>query len=167
MIIDSLYYINVSSQAIRGAGASFGIVTEFVFATHPEPGPSIRYSYTFKFVIFFSHSRWLFESDFVVCRLGNAQGLAKTFTKWQSFISTPNLDRKFASTLTVTPVGIIISGAISFTAVLVKHQLFIHPLLRYLFWYSCWIWCPQYWSSIWSCVFDQSWCYRRLVRYST
>ena len=69
---------------------------------------------------FFSHSKWLFESDFVVCRLGNAQGLAKTFTKWQSFISTPNLDRKFASILTVTPIGIIISGAITFTAVLVK-----------------------------------------------
>jgi len=76
--------------AIRGAGASYGIVTEFVFVTHPEPGPTVRYSYTFE--------------------LGNAQDLAKTFAKWQSFISTPNLDRKLASTLTVTPVGIIIAG---------------------------------------------------------
>lgn len=39
-----------SHKAIRGAGASIGIVTEFVFITHPEPGPSVRYSYTFKSV---------------------------------------------------------------------------------------------------------------------
>ena len=72
-----------------------------------------------------------FESDFVVCRLESAQELAKTFAKWQSFISTPNLDRKLATTLTITPVGIVISGAISFAAVLVKKsQLFIYPLLR-------------------------------------
>ena len=55
-----------------------------------------------------------FESDFVVCRLGSAQDLAKTFAKWQSFVSIPNLDRKLASTLTVTPAGIVIAGAISF-----------------------------------------------------
>ena len=46
--------------------------------------------------------------------MGNAQGLAETFAKWQSFISTPDLDRKLASTLTVTPVGIVITGAIFF-----------------------------------------------------
>jgi hypothetical protein len=44
--------------------------------------------------------------------LGSAQDFAKTFAKWQSFISTPNLDRKLASTLTVTPAGILIAGAI-------------------------------------------------------
>jgi len=76
--------------AIRGAAASFGIVTEFVFVTHPEPSSTIIYSYDFE--------------------LGSAQALAKTFAKWQSLISTPNLDRKFSSTLTVTPVGILISG---------------------------------------------------------
>ena len=52
--------------------------------------------------------------------MGNAQSLAKTFAKWQSFISNPDLDRKFASTLTITTVGIVITGAISFAAVLVK-----------------------------------------------
>lgn len=46
-----------SSQAIRGAGASFGIVTEFVFETHPEPGSTVRYSYTFKSVISILHFR--------------------------------------------------------------------------------------------------------------
>ena len=128
------YIIFIFSQAIRGAGASFGIVTEFVFVTHPEPGPTVRYSYTFKSVISILHFEMAFESDFVKCRLGSAQDLAETFSKWQSFVSTPNLDRKLASTLTVTPVGIVIAGAISFA---VKKRLFIYSLLRYLLWYSC------------------------------
>lgn len=33
-------------QAIRGAAASFGIVTEFVFQTNPEPPSTVQYSYT-------------------------------------------------------------------------------------------------------------------------
>ncbi|KAF8804100.1 FAD-binding domain-containing protein [Phlegmacium glaucopus] len=76
--------------AIRGAAASFGIVTEFVFETHPEPASTIRYSYTFTF--------------------GDHKDFAKTFAKWQSFISTPDLDRKLATTITLTPVGMVISG---------------------------------------------------------
>jgi len=76
--------------SIRGAGASFGIVTEFVFITHPEPGPIVRYSYTFK--------------------LESTQELAQTLAKWQSLVSTSDLDRKFASTLSVTSVGILITG---------------------------------------------------------
>ena len=48
-----------SSQAIRGAGASYGIVTEFVFITHPEPGSTVHYSYNFTSVTFILHSRRL------------------------------------------------------------------------------------------------------------
>ena len=44
--------------------------------------------------------------------MGDHQELAKTFANWQSVISDPNLDRKLASTLTVTPVGIVIAGTI-------------------------------------------------------
>ena len=105
-----------------------------------------------------------FESDFVVSR--SAQDLAKTFSKWQSFVSNPNLDRKFSSTLNLTPAGMVITGAISFAAVFVRSQLLTYLLLRYLLWYSCRIWYPQYWSSIWSCIFDQSRGRRRLVRFS-
>ena len=46
--------------------------------------------------------------------------MAKTFAKWQSVISTPNLDRKLTSTLSITPAGIVITGAIFFAVVLVK-----------------------------------------------
>jgi FAD/FMN-containing dehydrogenase len=90
--------------AIRGAEVSIGsIVTEFVFITHPEPGTTVRFSYTFK--------------------SGNAQALAETFAKWQSFISnTPNLDRKLALILIVTPAGIVISGAVFFVALLFSYQ---------------------------------------------
>ncbi|KIM38539.1 Glucooligosaccharide oxidase [Hebeloma cylindrosporum] len=76
--------------AIRGAAASFGIVTEFVFQTNPEPPSTVQYSYTFV--------------------IGDYRTLAKTFSKWQNFISQPNLDRKLASTLTVTPIGLVVSG---------------------------------------------------------
>ena len=46
--------------------------------------------------------------------------MAETFAKWQSVVSNPNLDRKFSSTLIVTPAGIVITGAISSAAVLEK-----------------------------------------------
>jgi hypothetical protein len=32
---------------MRGAGASFGIVTEFVIETYPEPESTLGYGYTF------------------------------------------------------------------------------------------------------------------------
>jgi len=101
--------------AIRGAGASIGIVTEFVFITHPEPGPTVRYSFTFK--------------------LASAQGLAETFAKWQSFISNPDLDRRFASILTVSPVGIVIAGTyfgtrVEYDALNVEAQLGSGSLIK-------------------------------------
>jgi len=76
--------------AIRGAGASFGIVTEFVFQTRPEPPSTVQYAFNFE--------------------IGAYRVLAQTFSKWQSIISQPDLDRKFASQLLITPVGLIITG---------------------------------------------------------
>jgi hypothetical protein len=76
--------------AIRGAGASFGIVTEFKVRTEPAPGTAVQYSYTFGF--------------------GDTTARANLFQDWQSFISNPNLTRKFASILTILPGTIVISG---------------------------------------------------------
>ncbi|KAJ7272717.1 hypothetical protein B0H12DRAFT_1066940 [Mycena haematopus] len=65
--------------AVKGAAASFGIVTEFVFMTHPEPTNIIQYSYK------------------IESRLGNHADMASTFHTWQSIIADPALDRKLAS----------------------------------------------------------------------
>lgn len=77
--------------AIRGAAAGFGIVSEFKFRTHPEPGNNVQYSFNFGAL--------------------DAKSKAQAFLKWQELISDPSLSRKFASTVTVTQdLGMVISG---------------------------------------------------------
>ncbi|KAJ7118607.1 hypothetical protein C8R46DRAFT_1260938 [Mycena filopes] len=76
--------------AAKGAAASFGIVTEFVFLTHPEPPNAIVYSYKLQLR---SHS-----------------ALAPTFSAWQSIVADPSLDRKLASEVIIFELGMIISG---------------------------------------------------------
>ncbi|KAJ7035579.1 hypothetical protein C8F04DRAFT_511931 [Mycena alexandri] len=76
--------------AIKGAAASFGIVTEFVVLTHPEPTSVVRYSYTLQ--------------------LGKHADLAPTFAAWQKLVSDPSLDRKLATEVVVFELGMIISG---------------------------------------------------------
>ncbi|KAJ7105109.1 hypothetical protein C8R43DRAFT_1100144 [Mycena crocata] len=76
--------------AVKGAAASFGIVTEFVVKTHPEPPSVLRYSYTLQ--------------------LGKHADLAPTFATWQSIVADPALDRKLATEVVVFELGMIISG---------------------------------------------------------
>ncbi|KAJ7089854.1 hypothetical protein B0H15DRAFT_274600 [Mycena belliarum] len=76
--------------AVKGAAASFGIVTEFVFLTRPEPPNAVIYSYTLK--------------------LGKHSGLAATFAAWQDIVADPMLDRKLASQVVIFELGMIISG---------------------------------------------------------
>ncbi|KAJ7708857.1 hypothetical protein B0H17DRAFT_1191356 [Mycena rosella] len=76
--------------AVKGAAASFGIVTEFVFMTHPEPPNAVIYSYTLE--------------------LGEHTSLAPTFAAWQDIVADPTLDRKLASEVIVFELGMIISG---------------------------------------------------------
>lgn len=76
--------------AIKGAGASFGIVTEFKVRTEPAPGSAVQYSYTFN--------------------LGEARSNADLFKEWQPLISDPTLSRKFASVFTVSHNSIVVSG---------------------------------------------------------
>lgn len=75
---------------MKGAAASFGIVTEFKVVTHPAPGEAVQYSYTFA------------QRPY--------SGLAPRFKAWQTLISDPNLSRKFASQVVITEIGMIISG---------------------------------------------------------
>jgi FAD/FMN-containing dehydrogenase len=76
--------------AIRGAGASFGIVTNFHVNTHPDPGATVAYSYNLT--------------------IGDAKLQADAFKAWQKLISDPNLTWKFSSQFIVFPVGSLING---------------------------------------------------------
>lgn len=76
--------------AIRGAAASFGVVTEFKFQTAAEPGEMVQYNYNIT--------------------LGSGDVLAKTFKAWNKLVSDPDLSHKFASLLTIFDGGISISG---------------------------------------------------------
>ncbi|PSR83914.1 FAD binding domain-containing protein [Coniella lustricola] len=78
--------------AIRGAGASFGIVTEFVMDTEPEPGSVIQYT--------FDLSR------------SNAQDShASVYMQWQDLIGDPDLDRRFGTQLLFSALGTIMTGS--------------------------------------------------------
>lgn len=77
--------------AMRGAGASFGIVTEFVFRTEPAPAELVNYVY-----------EWTAR---------DVKTRAQVFKSWQKFIARSNLPREFSSTMTVSPSAIIIAGA--------------------------------------------------------
>lgn len=76
--------------AMKGAGASFGIITEFKVRTEAEPGESVLYSYTIS--------------------AGNSKAKAAAFKKWQTMISDPDLSRKFASQFILSELGVIVSG---------------------------------------------------------
>lgn len=76
--------------AIRGAGASFGIVTDFHVKTHPAPGEAIAYTYNLT--------------------VGSASLQADAFKAWQKLISSPTLPRKISTQFTVYPFGSVISG---------------------------------------------------------
>ncbi|QDS74848.1 hypothetical protein FKW77_003035 [Venturia effusa] len=76
--------------AMKGAGASFGIITEFKVITHPAPGEAVKYSFGFSG--------------------GSHRDQAKRFKKWQSMIADPGLSRKLASQVVLSEIGMIISG---------------------------------------------------------
>ena len=76
--------------ALKGAGAGFGVITEFKVRTEPEPGEVVQYAYSF------TH--------------GSYASLAQTFKDWQTYVSDPTLTRKLATTVTITEVGMVIAG---------------------------------------------------------
>ncbi|RAL07800.1 FAD-dependent oxidoreductase [Aspergillus homomorphus CBS 101889] len=77
--------------AIKGAGASFGVVTEFVLRTEAAPAEAVQYTYTFDL-------------------LGSAAERADLFAQWQGFITEKDLSRKLASIITILSGSVVISG---------------------------------------------------------
>lgn len=59
--------------ALKGAAAGFGVITELVVLTEPEPSTMVRYAYSFT--------------------LGTYKTLVNSFMDWQKFASDPNLTR--------------------------------------------------------------------------
>lgn len=76
--------------ALKGAGAGFGIITEFVVKTHPEPGSVVQYSFSLTFA---KHA-----------------DLVPVFKQWQDLVSDPDLDRRFGTEFTMHELGVIISA---------------------------------------------------------
>ncbi|CAJ2510280.1 Uu.00g061800.m01.CDS01 [Anthostomella pinea] len=76
--------------ALKGAGAGFGIVTEFVMKTHPEPGNVIQYSFSIT--------------------LGKHADMVDVFKQWQDLVSDPNLDRRFGTEFVAHELGVIITA---------------------------------------------------------
>lgn len=75
---------------LKGAAASFGIITEFVMRTHPEPKDVVQYSYTFAF--------------------GSQEDAAPAYVQWQNLIADPAHDRRFGTMFIMFPLGAIITG---------------------------------------------------------
>ncbi|KAF4883035.1 FAD-linked oxidoreductase sorD [Colletotrichum fructicola] len=77
--------------ALKGAGAGFGIITEFVVRTEPAPGNLVQYSFA------------LHHDD-------RYADMADEFKAWQRMIADPALPRKLASQVVVNQLGMIVSG---------------------------------------------------------
>jgi hypothetical protein len=76
--------------AIKGAGASFGVITEFDVLTHEAITQTVAYSYTFAIRPF--------------------SGLVARFMEWQALVSNPDLSWKFASQAIISEIGLIVEG---------------------------------------------------------
>lgn len=76
--------------ALRGAGASFGVITQFTVRTEPEPGEIIEYTYGFSF--------------------GEQSEMAAIYAGWQKLVNDPALDRRYATLFIAQPLGALITG---------------------------------------------------------
>ncbi|KAJ9489608.1 hypothetical protein VN97_g3665 [Penicillium thymicola] len=77
--------------AIKGAAASFGIVTEFKVRTQEIPKGAVQYTYTFS--------------------QGDVLDKVNLFQAWQSIIAKPNITRNYSTELTLFQDGIVITGS--------------------------------------------------------
>lgn len=77
--------------AVRGAGASFGIVTDFVFQTLPSPPETISFSYLWNAT--------------------DAPSRAAVFKAWQAWSIGPDVSPEMQTILAITRDSVFMSGA--------------------------------------------------------
>jgi FAD/FMN-containing dehydrogenase len=77
--------------AIKGAAASFGIVTQFKVRTQEIPKGAVQYTYTFS--------------------QGDVFDKVKLFKAWQAIVAKPNITRNYSTELTIFQEGIVITGS--------------------------------------------------------
>ncbi|KHN99755.1 FAD-binding, type 2 [Metarhizium album ARSEF 1941] len=76
--------------AVRGAGASFGVVTRFTVRTQPAPGNVVEHTYSFSF--------------------GKQHEMAPVYAAWQALVNDPGLDRRFSTLFIAQPLGAVITA---------------------------------------------------------
>ncbi|KAJ5787114.1 hypothetical protein N7457_002104 [Penicillium paradoxum] len=76
--------------AVRGAGSSIGIVTDFAIRTVPVPPSTIRYTYV-----------WTKQ---------NVESQVEIFKSWQQLLAIGSLPREMSYGLTVTASSMVLSG---------------------------------------------------------
>ncbi|KAL2813949.1 hypothetical protein BDW59DRAFT_154558 [Aspergillus cavernicola] len=76
--------------AVQGAGAGFGIVTEFKFRTETPPTLGVQYQYTFAGTNITAHATALKE--------------------WQAFVAQDDIPRELSSMVIMLPTAVSISG---------------------------------------------------------
>ena len=91
---------------MKGAAAGFGIITEFVVRTHPEP-KHIQHAYHVMSVPYISTLPTGLTFPFSVS-LGRHSNLAQNFQNWQSIIGDPGLTRRLASQVILFERGMVI-----------------------------------------------------------
>lgn len=94
--------------AVKGAAASFGVVTEFKVRTQLAPKEAIQYSYSFK--------------------LGSAAQRARLFADWQDLALRRDLSRKFTSDFICLQDSVIVKGVFfgskkEYNALRIEHHL--------------------------------------------